>query len=839
MKRLTALHTSIRPALLAGAACMAFSAGALAQDAPVDPAAAEADDAHADAAASFPRFEEAEAQFQFLDETCVECHNFEEWAGGVAFDTMDPATVAEETEVWEEAVRKLRGGLMPPAGETRPDAQKINAFIGWMENYLDHAAMDRQHAGHVALHRLNRTEYANAIRDLLALDIDPAALLPKDDVSDGFDNIAEVLQVSPTFVDQYISAARNLSVRAVGDPEARPAATTLVADRSVNQNFHVEGLPPGTRGGNIFTYEAPAAGEYTLSINDMATGGYVIGMEFEHTLVVTIDGERVYQTQIGGAEDLRAIDQEQAPAVEAINARLKNVPLSLSAGPHEIGVTFVAKTFAESDNWLRGFADGGGHDRQPRISSVEVRGPFEARGLNETPSRDKIFVCYPESADQESECAREIIANLARRAFRKAPTEADLTGAFEFYSQGHARGGFETGVQNALFSILASPNFLYRMAPPPEDAQPGDIYALDDVELASRLSFFLWSSIPDDELLEVAEAGRLSDTRVLNEQVERMLADPKAEALTTSFAFQWLNVNGIDQIDPDGPMFPNFSGALKSAFREEMRLFVNEMVREDRPVTEFLNADWTYVNQDLGLHYGINGVRGDQFRRVTLTDPTRFGLLGKGSILMVTSYPNRTAPVLRGAFILENIVGAPPAAPPPNVEALVETQEGEKPMTVRERMVAHRADPSCNSCHAVMDPLGLALENFDAIGEWRDLDRFAGQTIDASGELPDGTALNGPVDLRNALLAKPDQFVQTFTQKLMTFALGRTVEHLDMPRVRAIVREAEAEDYRFSAIVKGIVNSDQFRMQEVGEPNAEAEAEPVEEASLQQDVALQ
>ncbi len=803
-------------ALMTGAALAAFGA-----------VGAHAADPHAYDPGSFPRFGEADERFGFLNQYCVECHNFEEWAGGVAFDIMDPAEAHAESKIWEEAVRKLRGGLMPPPGEVHPSDAEIGTFVGWMEAYLDHAAASRPHAGHVPLQRLNRTEYANAVRDLLALDVNPAALLPRDDISDGFDKIAEVLQVSPTFVDQYISAARNLAVRAVGNPAPRPAAEILRADRSVNQAFHVEGLPPGTRGGNLFIYEAPSAGDYVLSINDMATGGYVLAMEFEHTLIVTVDGVRVYETRIGGEEDLRAIDQEQAPAVTAINERLKNIPIELEAGPRRIGVTFLAKTFAESDNWLRGFTPGGGHDRIPFVSSVEVRGPFEARGLGETPSRQKIFVCYPETAAEEEPCAREIIASLATQAFRKRPTETDLADALAFYNIGHERGGFEEGVQNAVFSILASPNFLYRTAQPPEGVQPGDVYELDDLELASRLSFFIWSSVPDAELLSVAEEGRLREPRVLNAQVERMLADPKAEALTTAFAFQWLEVNGLDAFTPDEPMFPNYTPALKSAFREEMRLFVNAIVREDRPVMDFITADWTYANETLALHYGITDVKGDRFRRITLDDPNRFGLLGKGSVLMVSSYPNRTAPVLRGAFILENIIGAPPAAPPPDVEALVEPDEGERPMTVRERMVAHRADPNCYSCHAVMDPLGLALENFDALGSWRDIDRFAGAPIDASGELPDGVALNGPVDVRNALAARPDQFVQTLTEKMMTFALGRGVEHLDMPAVRAIVREAEKDDYRFSALVKGIVNSDQFRMQET------PDAPPVQEAALQ------
>ncbi len=820
MNRLTAKTSTFGAALLAGSALLVFAAApSLAAD------AEDAAEAHEGAAATFDRFGEAEEKFEFLNDACVECHNFTDWAGGVAFDTMSADLVEDDAEIWEHAVEKLRGGLMPPPGETRPDKQQIADFVGWMEAYLDHVADQHEHAGYVPLHRLNRTEYANAVRDLLALDIDPAALLPKDDIAEGFTNIADVLQVSPTFVDQYIAAARTLSVRAVGDPAPRPASATLRAGGE-DQTFHIEGLPLGTRGGALFTHDFPAGGEYLLNVNDMATGGYVLGMEFENTLIVTVDGRQVYETLIGGEEDLRAIDQQQAPAVEAINARLKNIPMEVTGGPHEIGVTFVAKSFAESDNWLRNFNAAGGVERLPRVSSVEIRGPFNGTPVTDTPSREKIFVCYPESADQEQVCAEEIVANLARRAFRGEVTEDDLQAPMDFYAQGAERGGFEEGIRNAVFSILASPNFLYRMAPPPDDAQPGELYALDDRELASRLSFFLWSTVPDDELLDLADEGRLSDEKVLNAQVERMLADPKAEALTTSFAFQWLNVDDLDGIDPDGAIYPDFAPGLKSAFEEEMRLWVDAMIREDHNVMDFLTADWTYVNQSLALHYGIDDVRGDQFRRVTLEDPNRYGVLGKGAILLVTSYANRTSPVLRGAYVLENIIGAPPAAPPPNVEAFPETEDGADALTVRERLVAHRAAPSCNSCHGVMDPLGLALENFTAAGAWRDIDRFAGMPIDASGVLPDGTALSGPADLRDALTEDPSQFVQTLTKKLMMYALGRAVEYKDMPTVREIAHGAKEKDYHFSDIVKGIVNSDQFRMQETPDP------EPVEEASL-------
>jgi hypothetical protein len=768
----------------------------------------------------------AEHQWGLLQQYCFECHNFEDWAGGVAFDTMTADTVAADAEIWEEAVRKLRGGLMPPPGEPRPDQAGTASFVGWLEGYLDHTAAAAPVPGRVALHRLNRTEYANAIRDLLALEVDPAALLPKDDISDGFDNIANVLQVSPSFLEQYIAAADIVSGLAVGEPAPPPAGATFVIGGG-SQHFHVEGLPLGTRGGGAVEYNFPADGDYLLSLNDMATGYYVTGMEFEQTLIVTLDGVRIYQTQMGGEDDLRSIDQFQAPAVAAINARLKGIPFTTTAGPHTLAAAFLARTFAESDADLQAFAPGGGQDRVLAIRSFDIRGPFEPRGLSGAPSRERIFSCTPESAAEEDPCAEEIFTTLARRAFRRPVTEGELAGVRALYAREKARAGFEAGIRGGITAILASPHFLYRFEATPDGVLAGESYALSDLELASRLSFFLWSSLPDDELLALAAEGRLGEGAVLEAQVARMLADPRAEALVTNFAFQWLRVNKIDGVEPDPRIFPNFDPSLRDAFREEMRLFIGSVFEEDRSVLELLTADTTFLNERLALHYGVNDVRGDRFRRVELADASRWGLLGKGSFLMGTSYPNRTAPVLRGAYILENVTGTPPAAPPPGVEAFVETQDGEVALTVRERLIAHREDPACNSCHGVMDPLGMALENFDAVGAWRVRDRFAAEPIDASGELPDGTRLASVEDLRAALMRRPEQFVQTMAEKMMTFALGRTVEHHDMPAVRAIVREAAEEEYRFSALVLGVVKSAPFRMR-----TAPGLDEEVEEAAL-------
>jgi hypothetical protein len=767
----------------------------------------------------------ADQHLGMLREFCVECHNFEDWAGGVAFDTMTADGIPHDAAIWEAAVRKLRGGLMPPPGEPRPDAERQRAFVAWMEGALDHAAAARPEPGQVVLHRLNRTEYANAIRDLLALEIDAAALLPQDDISDGFDNVADVLQVSPSFLEQYIAAADIVSGLAVGEPAPPPAGATFVVNNG-SQHFHVEGLPLGTRGGGAVEYNFPADGSYVVSLNDMATGYYVTGMEYEQRLVVTLDGVKVYETTIGGEEDLRSIDQLQAPAVSAINERLKNIPFTAAAGPHTLAAAFVARTFAESDADLQSFSVGGGQDRVLAVRTFDIRGPFNPTGLTQTPSRQRIFTCYPQAASEEDVCAKEILSRIARSAFRRPITEQDLEGVLALYRIEKERAGFEAGVRGGLTAILASPRFLYRAETAPEGLAPGEVYEISDLELASRLAFFLWSSLPDEELLDAAASSRLREPEVLEAQTRRMLADPRAESLVTNFAFQWLRVRKIDGIEPDPKIFPFFDASLRDAFREEMRLFIGEVFKEDKSVLDLMTADYTYLNERLALHYGVNDVRGDRFRRVALADSSRWGILGKGAFLMGTSYPNRTAPVLRGAYILESITGTPPAAPPPGVEAFVETQEGEKALTVRERLIAHREDPVCNSCHGVMDPLGMALENFDAVGAWRERDRFAAEVIDASGELPDGTKLASVEDLRAALMRRPEQFVQTMTENLMTFALGRTVEHHDMPAVRAVVRDAADEDYRFSTLVLGVVKSAPFRMRTV------PEAGVVEEAAL-------
>jgi mono/diheme cytochrome c family protein len=756
---------------------------------------------------------------------CVACHNQRVKTAGITFDDADLGDVSKDAELWEKAARKLRGGMMPPPGARRPDPAAVETFVSALEGSLDAAAARNPNPGRVALHRLNRVEYANAIDDLLGIRIDANALLPKDDEADGFDNVASVLTVSPSFLDQYISAARVVTARAMGNAAARPGSATYRPARGTDQAVRVEGLPLGTRGGLIVEHTFPADGDYKLNINGLAGAGYVRGMEYRHTVIVTVDGAKVFQAQLGGEEDIKAIDQQQAPAVAAINGRFQNIPLKVTAGPHKVGVAFIARTLAESDDVLFSFRPGAGEDRIPRVGSLEIQGPFTAAGVSDTPSRQRIFLCRPKTPAEELPCATMILSSMARRAFRRPVTDQDLSAPLSFYREARgtssgvpgdsAGGSFEAGIQAALPAILASPKFLYRAERTPAGTAPGTVHRITQLELASRLSFFLLGHPPDDELLRVAEKGGLADPKTLDAQVRRLLANPRASTLVTNFAFQWLKMRGLDEVEPDAVVFPNFDEALRESFRTEMEMFVESIIREDRSVLDLLTADYTFVNERLALHYGIRNVRGDQFRRVTLADQNRWGLLGKGGVLLSTSYANRTAPVIRGAWILENLLGTPPAAPPPDVEAFPENKDGEKAQTIRAIMEQHRAKPTCNACHGVMDPLGFALENFDAVGEWRSQDRWAGIPIDASGQLIDGTKVSGPVDLRKALMTRGPQFVQTVTEKLMTYAMGRSVEYYDMPTVRQIVRDAARNNYRFSSLVMGVVKSAPFQMRKV------------------------
>ncbi|MFO7325318.1 MAG: DUF1592 domain-containing protein [Pseudomonadota bacterium] len=764
-----------------------------------------------------------EGHWALLEEYCLSCHNTTDWAGELALDALEreTAAIAADAATWEKVVRRMRGGLMPPPGEPRPSSADTQAFVRWIEGRIDEAAREHPHAGHVPAHRLNRREYANAIRDLFGLEFDPAALLPQDDLSDGFDNVAKVLQVSPTFLDQYLAAARSVAQLAVGNPGQRPVGTPYSNPVPGPQHNHVEGLPFGTRGGFAVDHIFPVDGEYELNINDMARALWVEGMEYENTLVALVDGVKIYETTLGGETDQKAIDQKGDAPVDAINRRLKNIRFHAKAGQHRVAVTFRARSYAESEARLQPLIPGGGEERVLKVNTFEIRGPFTAEGVSETPSRRRIFSCYPDTVAGERACAEQIAARFARRAFRRPLREGEVGGLMKAFDAAREGGNFDTGVRGLLTRILASPEFLYRVIEPPGGARPGDVFEIDDFALASRLSFFLWSSLPDDDLLEAAAAGGLRDRAGLSRQVRRMLADPRARTLARDFAFQWFGLGKLADIEPDPNTFPyaapqrDITGDLREEMREEVWRFVDDVFRNDRSVLELMTADYTWLNERLAVHYGINDVKGAHFRRVKLTDPNRFGLLGKAGILMSTSYPNRTAPVLRGAWILENVTGTPPTPPPPGVEALKEPAAGEKVLSMREQMAAHSQQKNCHSCHGVMDPMGLALENFDATGRWREKDRLAGTRIDASGVLPDGTGVTGPVDLRQALMRNPEQFVQTLVTKLMIYATGRPMEWEDMPTIRAIVREAAREDYRFGAVLEAVVDSAPFRMQQV------------------------
>jgi mono/diheme cytochrome c family protein len=762
---------------------------------------------------------DGQAEIGTIQQYCIGCHNDRAKVAGVSFEGLTPSSIAQHGELFEKAVRKLRGRVMPPPGARQPDAAAADSLVAFLEGSLDRAEGPAHVPDRVVLHRLNRKEYSNAVRDLLAVDYDATEVLPPDDVSDGFDNIASALQVSPSFIEQYVIAARAVAVKALGRPDARPGGWTFRAGPGT-QLTHVPGLPLGTRGGILARVDLPSDGEYVVDVADMATHIWGNGMEFENPLVVLLDDKVVYETVIGGEEDMKAYDQVQNGALDRVNARLKNIRFAATAGPHRIGVTFKRRTFAESDDELQMSTPGGGQDRLYRVNSFQVRGPFNPKGLSPTPSRDRIFVCHPTTAaaDADARCAKQIISTLARRAYRRPVSAEDVNELFAYYEDGVKDGGFEAGIRSTLTGMLASPFFLYRSEHVPTGLRPGETYAISDIELASNLSFFLWNTIPDEELLQLAVDGRLKEPAVLDRQVRRMLADPRSETLASNFVQQWLDMKRLDEIVPDTSVFPYASGRSdpRQDFRTELTLFADSIFREDRSVVDLLSASHTYLNERVALHYGITDVKGDRFRRVELKQSVRWGLLGKGAVLMAAAYPNRTSPVLRGAFILRHIEGVPPANPPPNVPTLDEKDIGTtKALTVREMMKKHRASPTCASCHAVMDPLGLALENFDATGMWRDRDRYAGAAIDASGTLPDGTPIKGPDDLRNALLRRPEQFVQTFAEGLLTYATGRNTAYYDMPTVRRIVRTAAGSHYKFSTLVLGVVHSDQFRMRRV------------------------
>ncbi|HEY1898791.1 MAG TPA: DUF1592 domain-containing protein [Steroidobacteraceae bacterium] len=772
------------------------------------------------ASTSAPPADASHGNWKTVQQFCFDCHNTDDWAGGVAFDTMADDAIPQDAKIWEQAVRKLRGGMMPPPGHKRPDAAAINNLATYLETTLDDASTHPD-PGRVPLSRLNRREYANAVHDLIGLDVDPAAWLPQDPtLKDGFDTNAELLQVTPNFLDQSVAAARALSLEAVGDPKAAPIDTTYgnIANMIIslnprpgtgtgNQQKYQDGMPFGTRGGMVAEHWFAADGEYSLTIGDMAMAREVPKLEFENTVIALLDGKEFYRVNIGGEKDYKDIDQNLDAGVYHVNSRLRDIRFHATAGQHKLAVTFLRRSYAESDERVRPDTLDGGQQRVNAVHAMQIKGPIKITGMSETPSRAKIFICTPASAADEDPCAQKIIANLAQTAFRRPVTDEDMQPLLAFYQKGRKAGTFDTGIRDALAAILASPQFLYRA----EEASD-HVRTLSDVELASRMSFFIWSSLPDQELLGLAIRNELSKPEVLKAQVHRMLRDPRAISLTSDFAFQWLNIQKMDTISPQRAQFSYASGQYdpRPLFKTELTLFMDSILRSDRSVVDLLTADHTYVNEQLALLYGLENVKGGEFRRVTLTDPKRFGLLGKGAVLMTTANPDRTAPVLRGAWIMERILGTPQTNPPPNVPTLLASSPT-KPTTVRERTEMHRRSPPCSSCHSVMDPLGFALENFDTVGQFRTIDPQTHTLIDTAATMPDGLHLSGPEDLHKALAARGPMFVQSITEKLMTYAVGRPMIYSDMPSVRQIVHEAADDNYRFESIVLGVVRSDAFR----------------------------
>jgi Protein of unknown function (DUF1592)/Protein of unknown function (DUF1588)/Protein of unknown function (DUF1587)/Protein of unknown function (DUF1585)/Protein of unknown function (DUF1595)/Cytochrome C oxidase, cbb3-type, subunit III len=749
-----------------------------------------------------------------VKEYCVTCHNARTKSGDLVLDGLAASNVGANPEVWEKVVRKLRVGAMPPTGARRPDRGTYSDLIAWLETELDRSAAGHPNPGRPMLHRLNRAEYQNAIRDLLALDVNIAASLPPDDAGHGFDNMADLLGVSPVLLEAYLSAATEISALALGDPESGLNVETYRVPPDLSQNQHIEGLPIGTVGGLLVRHVVPLDGEYLIKVKLNRTNlGGTRGLEEPHQLEITVDGERVFIDKVGGDADLAASLENPTIGGDAIDARLQ-VKLPLKAGARTIGAAFVQKSATRGARrlqlFLRSTFDAKDSTGDPHIDTLTVAGPYNPSGPGDTASRRRVLICRPSSAADEEPCARKILSRVAYRAYRGQMTDGDVQRLMDFFRAGRREGTFDTGIQRGLERILASPKFVFQAEHDVSSSVPGSVYRISDLELASRLSFFLWGSIPDDELLEAAKRGRLRTPAVLDRQVRRMLADERAHALVTNFAGQWLQLRNLRSAQPNSYEFPDFDDNLRRALQREADLFFESIVREDRSVVDLLTADYTFLNERLARHYGIPHIYGSQFRRVTLDDEARKGLLGKGAILVVTSHSDRTSPVVRGKWVLENLLGTPPPPPPPDVPALKGNEEGKAPRSMREQVEEHRRNPACAGCHRLMDPIGFALENYDAVGAWRTKD--AGVPIDASGELADGTKVTGAETLRQALVNRSDVFVLTMTEKLLTYALGRGLDHHDMPVVRAIIRDSARQNFRFSSIVLGIVGSDPFQM---------------------------
>ncbi len=744
-----------------------------------------------------------------MDKYCLTCHSQSAKEKGLvplALDTLDLSKVTPDAEVWEKVVRKVGAGVMPPPGAPRPDAAMTQNFVQGLTTELDRAAQTTPNPGRPLLHRLNRAEYANAIRDLLDLNIDSTELLPPDDSAYGFDNISDALGLSPALQERYVAAAMKISALAIGDPRVGADGSTYRIRQDVTQDQHIEGLPLGTVGGTQVRHNFPLDGVYMFQAKLYRTNLNIMrGLDSQHEVEISVDGERVHVASIGGPEDLASLFAQPTDTGDAVDARLR-VRVPIKAGPHTVTATFIQDSEAAGasrlQKYLRSTVDNFDWSGQPHIQTLTIAGPFDATGPGDTPSRRRIFTCRT----TDNTCAKQIVSTLLRRAYRQPVVDADLQRAMSFYETGRRNGTFESGIEAALQRILSSPQFVFRVE---RDATPG-IHRISDMELASRLSFFLWSSIPDDKLLEVAAQGGLKKPDVFEREVRRMLADPKASALTENFAGQWLRLRNVRNVLPNSDLFPDFDDNLRQSFRRETEMLFESVLKEDRNVLDLMNADYTFVNERLARHYGIPDVYGTQFRRVPVPNPARRGLLGQGSFLSVTAHAERTSPVLRGKWVLENILGLPVPPPPPNVPPLKERDPDEKPKTMREQMAEHRANPVCASCHRVMDSIGFALENFDAVGAWRT--REAGAAVDASGDLADGTHVDGVMQLRAALTKNPELFVGTLSEKMLTYALGRGVDYRDMPTVRAIVRDASRNGNKFSSIVMSIVRSTPFQM---------------------------
>ncbi len=765
-----------------------------------------------------------------LDRYCVTCHNDRLKTAGLTLDKLDVGQVGERADVWEKVARKLRTHEMPPPGLPRPDQATYASTTSWLEAALDEAAAAKPNPGRVAVHRLNRTEYANAIRDLLGLEIDARALLLADEPDQqSFDNIASVLSVSPALLENYLSAAFKVSRLAVADRAASPVVDTYMVPMGLVQDDRTsESLPFGSQGGTAIRHLFPADGDYTIRITlRRQLYLYIIGMGEPHQLDVRLDGVRVGRFTVGGEGKGRTTpesfagntqgDPEWEVYMHTADAGLE-VRVPVKAGTHEVGVSFVRR-YWEPEGILqppqRGFARTTNelYHGNPAIDSVAIGGPHgiaKRDEASESVSSRRVFVCRPKDRASEEPCARQILSALATRAYRRPVTDSDLRTLISFYQEGRSEGGFETGIQRGLERILAAPSFLFRIARAPTATAPGTPYRLSDLDVASRLSFFLWSSIPDEELLNVALRGTLKDPATLDRQVRRMLADSRSRALVDNFALQWLKLGKIAGVVPDVDAFPDFDENLRDAMLQETRLFVTSQLREDRSVLDLLTANYSFLNERLARHYQIPNVYGSHFRRVTFEDGIRGGLLGQASVMTVTSYPNRTSPVLRGKWLLENMLGSPPPAPPPDVPSLDESGLKSRPRTLREQMEAHRRSPSCAACHVRMDPLGFSLENFDALGKWRTASD--GVPIDATATLPDGSQFQGVAGLRALLVGHREEFVRTFTEKLLAYAVGRGVEYSDLPAVRRITKEAATDNYRWSSLITSVVKSTPFRM---------------------------